>query len=319
MYFALIAALVQTGSGLLGQWLDDGPEEERALRRKALAEYSALQPPDMQEYIAREVSGSKLSGIVADGQQRAIQDEASARLLQRGRGGPSLAYQAAREQAQVDAATQAQRGRASVLSDARQRGTVGSGESLFLQAQADQDAANTERLAGVQSLADDEEQAFQFLIAAGNLAGQREERGWNQQAQVASAEDDIALFNAGQWNQAQQFNIQQRQQDFQNRLALADRKAGIYNQQATQARQDGADTRAAIGAGGQAVGTVLTGVGQANTQQPVAAPQSKMMGPKAPGAAPIGQTLAPGAIGTTAALPPGSVQQTTYQPKRRAK
>lgn len=321
MYFAIIAQLIQTGAGLLGMWLDDGPEEERRARRKALAEYAAIQPPDVQDYIAREVSGSKLSGIVADEGQRAIQDETSARLLQRGRGGPSLAYQAAREQAQVDAATRAQGQREAVLSDARQRGTVGSGESLLLQAQAGQDAANTERLAGVQQLADDEEQAFQALIAAGNLAGQREERDWNQQAQVASAEDDIALFNAGQWNQAQQFNIQQRQQDFANRLALADRKAGIYAAQGQQAREDGARLANAIGAGGQNIGSVLTSIGSnSTTAKPVAVKQPAMSGPKgtASGApAPVAQTLTPGAIGTNAALAP--TQQTTFQTRRRAK
>jgi hypothetical protein len=318
MYVAIIGALIQAGAGLLGMWMDDGPEEERRLRRKALAEYAALQPPEVQDYIAREVAGSKMSDVTADEGQRAIQDESQQRLLQRGRGGPSLAYQAAREQAQVDAASRAQGQREAILSDARQRGTVGSGESLFLQQQSAQDAANTERLAGVQALADDEEQAFQAMIAAGNMAGQREERDWNQQAQVASAEDDIALFNAGQWNQAQQFNINQRQQDFANRMALADRKAGVYNAQGQQARQDGADTRAAIGAGGQMVGSVLTGVGTSNTQKPVAAPQTRRQ--PAGGAQGIntGQTLTPGAIGTNAALTP-AYQQTTYQQKRRAK
>jgi hypothetical protein len=323
MYFAIIAQLIQTGAGLLGMWLDDGPAEERRLRRKALAEYSALQPPEVQDFIAREVSGSKLSDITANEEQRAIQDEASARLLQRGRGGPSLAYQAAREQAQVDAATRAAGQREAVLSDARQRGTVGSGESLFLQAQAAQDAANTERLAGVQQLADDEEQAFQAMIAAGNMAGQREEREWNQDAQVASAEDDIALFNAGQWNQAQMFNIQQRQQDFANRLALADRKAGIYAAQGQQAREDGARLANAIGAGGQNVGSVLTSIGSnstSTTAKPVAVKQPAMTGPKGTSSGatvPVGQTLTPGAVGTNAALAP--VQQTTYQTRRRAK
>lgn len=318
MYVAVIAALIQAGAGLLGQWMDDGPEEERRARRKALAEYAALQPPEVQDYIAREVSGSKMSDVTADEGQRAIQDEAQQRLLQRGRGGPSLAYQAAREQAQVDAASRMQGQRDAILSDARQRGTVGSGESLLLQQQSAQDSANTERLAGVQSLADDEEQAFQAMIAAGNMAGQREERDWNQQAQVASAEDDIALFNAGQWNQAQQFNIQQRQQDFSNRLALADRKAGIYNAQGAQARQDGADTRAAIGAGGQAVGSILTGAATSNTQKPVAAPQTRRAPSTGATGVNTGQTLTPGAIGTNAALAP-NYQQTTYQQKRRAK
>lgn len=318
MYAAVIGALINAGAGLLGQWMDDGPAEERAMRRKALAEYAALQPPEVQDFIAREVSGSKLSGISANETQRAVQDEAQQRLLQRGRGGPSLAYQAAREQASVDAAQRSQSNRNAILSDARQRGTLGSGESLFLQQQADQDAANTERLAGVQSLADDEEQAFQAMIAAGNMAGQREEREWNQDAQVASAEDDIALFNAGQWNQAQQFNIQQRQQDFQNRLGLADRRAGIYAQQGAQARQDGADTREAIGAGGQAVGSIFTAVGTNNTAKPVAAPQAKRAPSNGATGVNTGQTLTPGAIGTNAALAP-NYQQTSYQQKRRAK
>lgn len=322
MYFAIIAQLIQTGAGLAA-WLASGNDEEKRLRRKALAEYAAIQPPEVQDYIAREVSGSQFSDIVADQQQRAIQDEASARLLQRGRGGPSLAYQAAREQAQVDAAARAQGQREAILSDARQRGTVGSGESLLLQSQAGQDAANTERLAGVQQLADDEEQAFQAMIAAGNMAGQREERDWNQKAQVASAEDDIALFNAGQWNQAQQFNIQQRQQDFANRLALADRKVGIYDQQAAIARDDSARLGNLIGGAGQNAGSILTAVGanSASTAKPVAAPQSKMMGPRGTSSGatvPVGQTLTPGAIGTNAALGP-TQPQTTYQTRRRAK
>lgn len=224
----IIAAMVAVVGGVVGSWLkSSGDAKERKQREEALEAYAALQPPKVQQMIAREVAGSRMADVATDEGLEANQDEAQERLMARGRGEQSLGLRASQEQARINAAREAQGSREAVLASARARGTAGSGEELLLQQDANQAAAETERMAGIQSLADEDQAALQALIAGGNMAGQRQQADFDRQAAVAGAQDDIAMFNAGQFNQFTLENARQRQQDFENRMALTDRRVDM--------------------------------------------------------------------------------------------
>lgn len=307
-----MGGLVNAGAGAIAQWIAGGEsDEEKKARRQQLAEYSALAAPEHRDIIAQGVKESAFSRVRGNQGLQANQDEVQARLMSRGRGEQSAASRAAQEEARMSAARTAQGDREAILAEGRARGTVGSGEELLLQQDANQSAAETERMAGLRALADADEQALQALIAGGSLAGQREERDLSRQSQEAGALDDIALFNAGQTNSLAVANAQLRNAAFQNRLSLADRRADIYGQQANRAQQGRQGTAAAIGGVGQGVGYGLAAYGQYAANKPPStggAPKPTMgtpvegRPPNARAATPY-ERANPAAIGTGAALP----------------
>lgn len=302
----LIGGLVSAGSGAIAQWLAGGEsDEEKKLRRQQLAEYSSLVAPEHRDIIAQGVKESAYSRVRGNQGLQANQDEVQARLMSRGRGEQSAASRAAQEEARMSAARTAQGDREAILAEGRARGTVGSGEELLLQQDANQSAAEMERMAGLRALADADEHALQALIAGGSLAGQREERDLARQYAEAGALDDIALFNAGQTNSLAVANANLRNAAFQNRLGLANARADVYGQAAGRAQQRRQGTAAAIGGVGQGVGYGLAAYGQyagSKTPAQATAPKATPAAPTARAATTYERTN-PAAIGTGAALP----------------
>lgn len=188
---------------------------------------------------------------------------------------------------QSTAADEASRQKA-ILQSMAERGTLDSGDQLaaqlFSNAQASQNA-----MTQAQEVA---KMASQNRInAINNLASQyanMENLDWNREAQKASAADVIQQFNANTRNQANQFNLTNRQnlanqkaatanqqeiynkgliqQDFNNRKSIADSKIGLNSQQgqnlannALQQGQGQAQMYSGIGTGiGSALGKFAT-------------------------------------------------------------
>lgn len=311
----LIGMLVVQGVSAIAGWISESNanEEERQRRLAALAEYASIQPPEVRELIGQGVRKSAFERIQADQGLQAVQDEAQQRLLERGRNGASLAYRAEREQSAMETAARARSNREGVLADSRARGTVGSGEELLAQFQGDSAAAETERLAGVQQLAADEEAALNSIIAAGDMASTREQRDLDLQVAQASAEDDIAMFNAGVQNQFSIYNDQQRWNQAEYRLDLARARANAQNGLADSARSQGNANARMIGGLGQAAGYGLAAYGQYQQQNPSRVTSR----PATPGEVQAPATIGTGAaIGGTAARPTTTQQSAT---RRRAR
>lgn len=310
----LIGGAVSAGIGGIAQFIAGGEsEEEREARRAALAEYSALAPPQHRDIIAQGVKESYTSRVRGNAGLQAMQDRVQDRLVRRGEGETSLAHRARAEDARMSAARQAQGDRQAILQEGRARGTVGSGEELLLQQDANQQAAEQERMAGIQSLADEEEAALQALMAGGAMAGQREERDLQTQLAQAGAMDDIAMFNAGQANSMAVQNAGLRQAAFGNQLALADRRSAIHQGTAQRAREDSRGTAAAIGGVGQGLGYGIAAYGQYGAPKPGAGPQPATAPKPMPRTATPYEQQNPASIGTGAALPQG------YTTKRRVR
>lgn len=313
MEFAIISALVSAGSGALSEWIQSSADEkERQARLEALQEYAAISPPEVKDLVAQEVKHSAFADINPDARQRAIQDETQAALLGRGRaGGLDFQGRARLEEARQDAGQYEQQQRQGILANARARGIAGSGEELAAQLQAQQAGADRERMAGVSAAADADEAALQSMLQAGTMARQREDSDFAQQAQVASAQDEIDMFNAGENNKFSIYNSQQRQQNFDNQMALANARNNVRLGQAAQEGRIGERQAGAVGGAGQALGYGLASYGQYRSQQqPVQTQPARAATPQ--------EAQAPGTIGASAALNP-ALQQQALPTRRKAR
>lgn len=314
------SAAISAGVGAIGSWLaGSSDDKEREQRMLALQEFSSVGTPEVRELVAQGVRQSAMSRVRANDGQRAIQDEVSARLLDKGRsGGLDLRARARLEEAGMEASQYARQQRDGVMQSARARGVAGGGEELLAQLTAEQGGADSMRQAGVRAAADADEAALQAMLQAGNMAGEREERDWDQQAQVASAEDDIARFNAGENNRFSLYNDEQRWRANDQRMELASARANARNGLANSYARDAQRTREAWGGAGQALGYAGAAAGQhmgQQSRQPAATPRP-------PRAATPQEVAAPATIGTNAALPGGGwgkQQQTPVQTRRKAR
>lgn len=177
---------------------------------------------------------SKFDQIQTDPRLQAAQSEALAGIQERATGGLT-----ADEKAQIDSlrrgtAQQANARDASILQNMEQRGMGSSGAELLSrlassQAAAQQASIDTENQASL--IAQRKLEALQQL---GSLAGQQQSQQFSQEAQKASALDEIARLN-----QAAKYNIQSSNVGAQRQaqLSAAEMKQQLENQRAATANQ----------------------------------------------------------------------------------
>lgn len=289
---AVVGGLVNMGVGAITNWLAGSKDaEEKRQRLLALQEYTSLAPPEHRELIAREVARSRMSDVRRDPALEATQDEVLASLMDVGRDGESARATADYEQAAMDSAQLARSQRMGAVEGAMARG-LGPEAAFTDLLMAGQGDADRERMAGLNRAAYAEEARMGALGQAGSMAAQRSATRFGQDADVARAEDELAMFNAGQWNQTQRYNNDDRYRAYDAQLARADRIArqrgevgDMYGRQGQRTREQGA----AIGGG---VNRMITapGVygpsggntgGGAPPAAAAAAPPS-LMGPRSP-------------------------------------
>jgi hypothetical protein len=200
-------------------------DEEKEQMRLALEEYAALAPPEQRDLIAREVARSQMGSVQRNPYLEGVQDEVLGRQLEVARTGESARGAADYEQAAMDSAQLERSQREGALSRAD---ALGLGpEAAFSDAMlAGQGGADRERMAGLQRAAYNEENRMGALGAAGATAANRSATQWQQDAEVAQAQDELNRFNAGQFNNMQQFNEGNRYRNFNAQLDLANARAG---------------------------------------------------------------------------------------------
>lgn len=291
---AMIATSV--GMPLVGEIFGSGNDAKaNQLREEALAEYMGISVPELRELAPHLIDRTNLENVSTDPRFDSAQDESMGRLQEIGRsGGLDARARGRMEEARLEAGSQAKADRDAVLNSARARGTVGTGEELTAQLQADQAASNRERMAGVQGLSDAEQRALEAISGAGAMAGQRQAQQFNQRATVATAQDRIDEFNAQTANDFAQYNQQQQQQHFNNEMDLANARAGVRLGNANQQQQQGERDRQRWGGIGQGATYGLAGYQQAGMAggAPRAAPAGAATAqrPVAPGAQPATMT-----------------------------
>lgn len=254
------------------------------IQLQQLVQQGVLSPEDAQ---AALVGDSEMKGISLDPNLKAAQMDALSGLQEISDGGGlTLSDEANLRKIQDQINTEARGSREAILQNAQARGLGGSGLELLSQMQNQQDAATRASRAGLDTAAQAQERALQALIQGGETAGNIRGQDFNEQAQIAQAQDAISKFNAQNQQQVNMMNTQSRndaqranlaskqgvsdananlanqqqmynkglkQQDFDNRMAITAGRAGIANQNAAnQAAANAARANAinqTIGAG----------------------------------------------------------------------
>lgn len=253
------------------------------------AQRIALQNPEYVGDLVNETLGaSGMENISTDPNLRQNQMDVLAQLKQLSQEGMGIEDRIAFDQMMGENAAQQQSRQRAIESDMAQRGMLDSGVAAAMQMQAQQQA-NQDALKRTQALAQQSQQGrMQALSQLANQSGQLENLDWNRQSDVARAGDAVQQFNANVRNQANQFNLQNKQnianqvantanqqeiynkglaqQKFQNQMTKAGMQTGqntnFGNQQAQNtltAGQGQAQMYSGIGAG---LGNIVTGIGQ---------------------------------------------------------
>lgn len=288
---ALVGSLVNMGVGAITNWLaGSSDEEEKRQRLLALQEYTSIAPPEHKELIAREVARSRMEDLRRNPALEATQDEALAGLMDVARNGESARGRAEYEQSAQESAQLARSQRMGAVESAAARGLgpEAAFTDLLLAGQGD---ADRERMAGLNRAAYGEEARLGALGQAGSMAAQRSATQWGQDADVASAVDDMARFNAGEWNRTQESNRDDRYRAYDAQLARADRIARQRGEMGDMYAQRGQRTREQGSAIGSGINRMITapgvyGQGGGNTgggaPPAAAAAPPPLMGPRAP-------------------------------------
>lgn len=245
---------------------------------------------------AQSQGPSAMEGISTDPRLQDAQMAALENLSQMGESGLLPGEEAALRQSRRGAAGEAQAKSAQIMSDMERRGMGGSGAELAARLQASQSSADRMSQESDREMQMAQERALGAISQGGALAGQVRGQQFGEQSDVAKAKDYINQFNTqnqqavqqrnvANQNQAgmrnlseqqrigeagtaanntqQQYNKELLQKKFNNQLALAQGKAGQYNQIAQNQMQDAANKGQMmgnmLGAAGTVVGAVYGG------------------------------------------------------------
>jgi len=293
---SVVGGLVGAGVGALSNWLAGSADaKEREMRMEAVRQYAALSPPQARELIAREVARTATADVNRNQGLEATQDEVLNRYLEVARNGESAQGRADYEQAALDSAQLERASRQAAVSQGMAAG-LGADAVYTDQLLASQAGADRERMAGLQRAAANEQARMSALGNAGSLASSRSNTQFQQDFSKAQAQDELNMFNAGQWNDMLQYNDQARYQAFNAQLAKANGMANAYNgvassygQQADRTREMGANIGAGVGRAIQAPATYGAWQSQQPGYQP---PTSPTTGAQMVGAAPLQQSAA---------------------------
>jgi hypothetical protein len=251
-------------------WQNITPEEYRQLEmfNPEAAQYETIQEDPRLLQSQRDYL-KKLSGLSEEG----LSDE------------DKLGFAVASRNASADA--QSRRGAA--LQSARARGVGGGGMEAALTEIGSQQAADRQSMEGMQQAAEAAKRRALYTQAMGGELSNQREQGLNTEARNKDIINRFNQLNSGIRNEANMYNLQGRQgaadrnvesrnqaawqnqagrlgqvqAGYQNRLGLADRKAGIYDQTGDFYGAKGEENRrkrAALGsAAGGAIGAAFGG------------------------------------------------------------
>lgn len=131
--------------------------------------------------------------------------------------------------------------RESIIQNANARGVGGSGLELMAQLQAQQGSAQKASQMGFDVAAQAQQNKLRALEQAGQMGGQIRGQDFDQQAQVASAQDAINKFNAANKQQVNLMNTDSRNQanasNLNNAQRIADSNTESRNQQQMSNKQ----------------------------------------------------------------------------------
>ena len=241
------------GTAAFGEWWASADEEQkRALQMEAQQIYDNLSPPELERMQAATVGESAMSGIPEDFGNRAGRNLALQQMIDMGsQGGMDPGSMLAVEQARRAAGQQEMQGRGAVRQEMQRRGLGGAGEAS-MQLQAQQAGADRASMSDMQAASDARSRALQALATGGGMAAQAEGQDFERASRIAQSKDAFAQFNARQIQEANRYNAELGQQNFQNKLGVADRQHGARQTRAGQYETAAEKKRRLAGGVGQA-------------------------------------------------------------------
>lgn len=247
-------AILGIGGAAFSEWWAGADDNKReALQRQAQQIYANMSPPDLERLKAEQMGPSAFEGLQTDFGNKGARNAALQRMIDMGlQGGMDEGSVLALEQARRAGAAQAQQGQAAARQEFARRGLGGAGEAVAAQ-QAQQAGAQNASLLGLQSAADARSRALQALAQGGGMAQQAESADYAQAANRAAAMDRIAQFNANVRQDTNVYNSGLQQQDFQNRMGIADRQYGAARARAGDYETEAERKRRIVGGVGQTI------------------------------------------------------------------
>lgn len=209
------------------------------LQLQQLVEQGVLSPEQAQAQLAGR---SEMDGISTDPRMKQAQMDALLGLQDISENGGMTAMDEANlSKIRTDEDTAARGKREAIIQGAQSRGLGGSGLELMSQMQNQQDAAtrNSQRDMDVAGLA--QQRALDALIKGGEMGGQMQAQDFNQQAQVAGANDAIAKFNAANKQNVNLTNVAANNNaqaaNLNNKQNIANQNVNTNNQQQQHNKQ----------------------------------------------------------------------------------
>lgn len=198
-----------------------------------LVQQGVLTPEQAQTYLQ---GPSAMNGITLD---PALQQASKNALLSlqnlASQGGMTAADRANLNSIQNQELATAKGARDAILQNAQARGLGSSGMAVLAELQNAQDAATRQNQRDLDVAGQAQSRALQALQNAGTLGGQMQDRSFQQQSDIAKANDAINNFNAQNKQNVENQNVQARnaaqQYNLQNKQDIANQNVGLKNQQ----------------------------------------------------------------------------------------
>ena len=237
-YAAIISGVVS----LIGMFVSSGQTEQaKSLYQQALDAYGPDILPHLQKALPPQVR-SALEGT--DSPFRQTQGQVIGDLQNEYQtGGNTTADQAAMQLAYNNTGAKSASDYQSVAQMMARRGGNNSGLEAALYSQSGQDAANSIGQQSMTAQVAARQRALQALEAAGTQAGTARGQDYDR----AAALDRVNLFNAQLQNQAQMYNLQIPQQEFDNRMAMLGARTNASGALANQYQQQAGATNQMAG------------------------------------------------------------------------
>lgn len=242
------------------QWLDVNVPDP-ATQKVALQKFvqSGEFVPELEKPLKMEQT--KFQDIVTDPRLKESQNRALSSLENLGyNGGFDLTDEANLQKGITDTNTAERGSREAILANMAARGMGGSGVELAAQLNNSQASANRVGQQELDTAAARRKRALDSIMGAGSLAGNLRSQDYQQQSDLAKAEDAINQFNTtnaqsvgarntAAKNQGQIYNLDTKQRVSDNNTNLANQEE-MYNKNLTQQQYEN-ELRKAAGTSGQ--------------------------------------------------------------------
>ena len=205
--------------------------DDMQIQLEELVAQGTISPEEARTFMQES---SSMNNIKEDPNLKKQQMGALSALEELGQGGLTDMDRADINRVQTQSDTASRGKRDAIMQNAQARGMGGSGMSIMAQLQNQQDAASNQSQRDMDITALSKNRSLDALIQGGNLAGNMQNQNFNQQAQVAGANDAISRFNAQNMQNQNNLNVGNRnaaqEANLANRQSIANANVGTRNQ-----------------------------------------------------------------------------------------